>query len=406
MEIRKQSRIFRYTKIDDDRMNLTTEASESCIVRTNKRLLTAYTPLRSRAGSFLIPKSLPIFIGHTSLIKGISSEIPTGIYTFSLLYKISQRYPKFSITIPDTIIFNSGFDCPTVISNRQGFLEFMPYRNGMNNLRNEASCLFFQKNSENTCDTPGSIIKYSNHMKLIQSTQEELIENWPDIYKDTLIQRFIKPKGLRASRVRVILKENSSPRIYVFTNIARTDNREDPSLRTKKKEIQSIEQDIKIFEEVQKTIYHHNEIKKFINSQSLEDILRPRTCSKQIHFSPISPGKIKAFNLFRDNFRIKRKPSFANNSLLERFITRDDMNHCHIYEGKIQSYEKPLEIALYLYDKINKYFFKNLVLSELSVDFIQRNDGVYFLQKIASGKTKPISKFRFQLSVNKSHLTR
>lgn len=282
------------------------------------------------------------------------------------------------IPIPETIVINCNFDVPILIKNKGNSLKFKSYKHGMKVLKRSSPTIF--KNSEvdlNKVSCPKVIMKYPCKRKRLVNKLNDIPDCWPDTSQDVVIQRFIRPKGLRATKYRVILKENCSPKVYILTNRDRFDSRNDPVPHHKKISSTKICNDKQILDEIQRTVIDHRQILKILHS-GFNPLLKTQSSKKLGDLCQITPGKMKVFDLFKADHGIsnKRKISeYKSITLTSRYTTKNEQDRCDVYEGKLQSYTKVIEISNYIQDKINKFALKNSILTEIVLDYLQDHNG-------------------------------
>ncbi|CAG9324950.1 unnamed protein product [Blepharisma stoltei] len=338
------------------------------------------------------------------------SDIPCGIYTFTVLDKILSKMPTFSVPVPETIISNCNFDFPMLIKNNGTLLEIKPFKHGLKGLKNLALEMMSPNDDDNNkFSCPKVIIKFPGKIKRLINKLKELPESWPETNQDAVIQRFIRPKGLRATKYRVVLKENSSPKVYIFTNRDRFDSRNDPIPYHKKANSTSFYNESQILHEIKRTVIDHKQILKLLHSNEINPFLRSKSTVKMLDLTHTPPEKMKVFELFNNDYgtaQKKKATKFKSITMTARFTTANELEKCDVYEGKPQSYMKIIEIATHLQDKINKLVLKDYVLTELVLDFLQDHKGNWYFLRIEYGKTKEIFKMKAKPKTREKNFSR
>ena len=158
------------------------------------------------------------------------SSILCGDSSFYLLYKIFKKDKTFTFPVPTTLILNSWFRSPVLIKNSNK-LEFEYIDGGTTQIK-EKFYEILEKNKMKM-QMPVGLIKYPNGRKRLLFNPEEVYENFPDLSQNMTLQSFISPKGLRATKFRVLWGKNSS-KIFIVTNNLRLDFKEDLTKNNKK----------------------------------------------------------------------------------------------------------------------------------------------------------------------------
>ena len=135
------------------------------------------------------------------------SSILCGDSSFYLLYKIFKKDKTFTFPVPTTLILNSWFRSPVLIKNSNK-LEFEFIDGGTTQIK-EKFYEILEKNKMKM-QMPVGLIKYPNGRKRLLFNPEEVYENFPDLSQNMTLQSFISPKGLRATKFRVLWGKNSS----------------------------------------------------------------------------------------------------------------------------------------------------------------------------------------------------
>ncbi|CAG9311785.1 unnamed protein product [Blepharisma stoltei] len=296
------------------------------------------------------------------------------------------------------MVFNCNFDLPMLIKNNGNTLDITPYKRGLKGLKKSTVSMMKPHDIEpNKVSCPKVIIKFPGKIKRLVNKLKELPESWPETNQDAVIQRFIRPKGLRATKYRVVLKENFNPKVYIFTNRDRFDSQNDPIPHHIAANSQF--NDTEILHEIKRTVIDHKQILKLLHSSVYNPYLRSQSAAKFLDLSQASPEKMKVFELFNNDYGAAHKKKiqkFKSITMTARYTTKTEQNKCDIYEGKTQSYVKIIEMALYIQDKINKFVLKDRALCEFVLDFLQDYKGNWYFLRIEYGKTKEISRMKLK----------
>ena len=305
------------------------------------------------------------------------SSILCGDSSFYLLYKIFKKDKTFTFPVPTTLILNSWFRSPVLIKNSNK-LEFEYIDGGTTQIK-EKFYEILEKNKMKM-QMPVGLIKYPNGRKRLLFNPEEVYENFPDLSQNMTLQSFISPKGLRATKFRVLWGKNSS-KIFIVTNNLRLDFKEDLTKNNKK---QNDKPDIKT------SVINHAKIIKYIKNFNLDHLP---------DLNQMPQEKKNIYEIFRED-PTKPKiivPKVENLELSksDRYLTHIDLSKCQFYEGKNSGYNEIIRLTEYLREKINNFALKSEIIDEFAVDFLQDNSGQWIFLKIVYGATKKISKVRF-----------
>jgi hypothetical protein len=176
------------------------KTSKQLIIDQGEKLIKTITPLITPEG----------ILGH-------------GLETIKLLIELSFQKP-LKILIPETIVYGHGFEFPTfVYSDHKGFIKSSSTLLG--------NCFDSIYENFSACRLNNPIVTSplalqktpDGRNNKIYMHKNELLTDFQNISKDeTLIQRYILPKGNICSKLRVIFRD-SQVKIYKITNKHRFD---------------------------------------------------------------------------------------------------------------------------------------------------------------------------------------
>ncbi|OMJ85690.1 hypothetical protein SteCoe_12963 [Stentor coeruleus] len=297
------------------------------------------------------------------------SDIPCGIETYSLLNIIHTKDQIFHIPLPQTMIFNCGFDNPIqVLSSPK--LKFKPIQD-LGLIKKIICSIGKDIQLDIKSSIPLFVLKFRG-TKRLEYSLHELLENFPDTSIDCVIQRYIKPKGLKAIKYRVVI--NSFKKVIIFSNKIRIDAKNDDFQQ--REQYKQARKPLNL----DRTLAMHKEIAREIKGNDEWKNLK--------HKRSISEEKVSVFNIFYKNPQKKCYESRQETNIKAstRFLTHSDENKTNLFEGKIQSFAEIIQITEYLKDKIDNYYLDNARLIELAVDFLQDANGGWNMLKIKYGK--------------------
>lgn len=297
------------------------------------------------------------------------SDIPCGIETYSLLKVIHDKDQIFHVPLPQTMIFNCGFENPVQILSSPK-LKFKPIQD-LGLIKKIICSIGKDILLESKSSIPIFVLKFRGSKRLEYSLND-LLENFPSPSIDCMIQKYIKPKGLKAIKYRVVI--NTFKKVIIFSNKIRIDAKNDDFQQR-----EHYKQDRKPIN-LDRTLAMHKEIAREIKGNDEWKNLK--------HKRSISEEKVSVFNIFYNNpeKRCFRSRQEANIKASTRFLTHSDENKTNLFEGKVQSFAEIIQITEYLKEKIDNYYLDNSRLVELAVDFLQDANGGWNMLKIKYGK--------------------
>lgn len=220
---------------------------------------------------------------------------------------------------------------------------------------------------------PLFILKYRSTKRFEYSLQD-LLENFPDTGTDCIIQKYIRPKGLKAIKYRVVL--DKFQKVIIFSNKNRIDAKNDDF--NQRERAKSVEKS----QNLEKTVVMHKQI-----SREIKITNEWKTLSK---VNSVPNGNFAVCNFFHRKSHCDplndRKSLNINAST--RFLTHADEEKTHLFEGKNQSFSEIIKITNYLKDKIDNYYLDDKRIVEFAADFLQDCNGVWYLLKIKYGKVQ------------------
>lgn len=303
------------------------------------------------------------------------SDIQSDNYSFFMLYQIYKKDRHFSLPLPDMLILNSGFDSPVRIKGGNGMSFQIMEDSGPIVVKQEAYNML--NSGENLANIPCGILKFSNGRKRLIMKAEEIFDLIPDLSQDMAIQKFVKPKGLRVSKFRVILN-NSQPKVYIISNNLRLDAKNDMEAP-----VEVLEDDT----DIKTSVINHARIVKYIKNfykSEIPDIEKmpaeKKQCYELFKVDPTVPKK---------NVVVQKKLGAPDSEL---FMTHSDLKKSQFYLGKNSGYSEIIGYTENIQQKINAYLLKNEIITQLAVDYFQDNKKSWIFSKIAYGKTKKYDK--------------
>ncbi|OMJ78404.1 hypothetical protein SteCoe_21777 [Stentor coeruleus] len=303
--------------------------------------------------------------------RGARSDIPCGIETFSLLNTIHEKDNVFHIPLLPMIIFNCGLENQAQVISfpKLKFKEIQDI-----SIIKKAICSIVKDQAlDNKSGIPLFILKYRS-TKRFEYSLRDLLENFPDTGTDCIIQKFIRPKGLKAIKYRVVL--DKFQKVIIFSNKNRIDAKNDNF--NQRERAKSVDK----FVNLEKTVVMHKQISREIKSKN-----EWKSLSK---INSMPNGNFAAYNFFHRKSYCEplndRKNLNINAST--RFLTHADEEKTHLFEGKNQSFSEIIKITEYLKDKIDNYYLDDKRIVELAADFLQDCNGVWYLLKIKYGKVQ------------------
>lgn len=269
------------------------------------------------------------------------------------------------------MVFNCGFNNPTLITYN-GKLKFECIES-MSEVRKYISDMFKNNPSQKKINTPALVVKYRGR-KRTEYCAQDFFDKFPDFSMDFVLQKYVPPKGLKAIKYRVVLKNFS--KVYIYSNKIRIDAKTE----TFSKKIKQ-SQDFSV-KNLEKTLTYHKQILKSIkNNQTIQQFSE---------LTSINYEKLMIYNLFRKDKKIvdkKHSISLKGIRPSTRFFTHEDIEKTSLFEGKNQSFSGIISATEYLRDKIDSCILENQKIIELAVDFLQDCNGNWILLKIKYGKT-------------------
>ena len=317
------------------------------------------------------------------VLENCRSDIPSGLDTFHLLQLIKSKDTSFTLPLPETMILNCGFENSTLI--KSGYrLAFLPKDSREEVLRSMAE--FARQYPFRNQSIPMFIIKYRK-LKRLEFNVKDLIDQFPDLDSECIIQEFIPPRGLKAIKYRVIV--NDFRKVIIYSNKHRIDGKDDDYGR---REVRGRAMSAY---NIEKTLVNHKDVLKYINSNS--------SCGKLAGNSIGTKAKTLVYNLFRNQLKTdnnnKHKVTSEFNALT-RLLTHEDIEKTSLFDGKNQSFASIISMTEYLRQKIDYYFLDDAKLTELAVDYIQDPSGIWYLLKIKYGKTQKKAKLVIPMSTS------
>ena len=307
---------------------------------------------------------------NTLIVPKPHSNIPSGLSTFLVLEEIYSKDCHFHIPVPNTIVLNCGFE-KIILIDSVHHLKITPALNidqAIRHLKN-----FYPGNPEvlKHSDHPVALLKYKES-KLLEFTMSNLINSFPDTKVDTVIQKFIMPKGLRVSKYRVVL--NEFKKVLILNNNLRIDDKPE---RTCKAASRKEAVDFNLI----RTVAMHNDVSKALkNNREWQNITKLNGNFLE---------RMKSFhNFMYKNTGVKDEEKFQESRPTARYITSGSSDKTSLFVGTNQSFAEIITITEYLWAKIDYYYLDSTKLSELACDFMQDKAGKWHFIKIKYGKTE------------------
>lgn len=158
-----------------------------------------------------------------------STGVKLGLHLFHMLYKLCRKN-NLPLRIPETIIYGYGFESPTFLYT--DFNGYLRAKTKLNPLQLETIYQIFeyyrQKNKK-LFPTPLAIQKSPNsaYDRVLMKGNELLNEIKGGFKTDTVIQRYILPKGNKSCKLRVVIKEGQEAEFYTITSKFRLDGKQE-----------------------------------------------------------------------------------------------------------------------------------------------------------------------------------
>lgn len=323
--------------------------------------------------------SLPNSKAFSSFTGYIYSQIPSGLDTFKLLESIHSKDPYFTIPICKSVVINCGFD-KIMLVDSEPQLKFKS-ANEIDQV-NKFFASFYPSQIERS-KTPLFIFKYRSSKRL-EFSINELLTNLREFKSDSVIQKFILPRGLRVIKYRVVLNEHT--KVLIISNKVRIDSKEDLKVS---KILEKPKADKKVLETV---VLHHDISTAMASNLNWNTITRIR-----------SEG-LKKMEYFKVLENTKEKEALNSNSVFsesERFLLNRCPDKNELFVGKNQSFSEIIKITEYLWSKIDFYYLDNSRLTELACDFMQDKCGNWYFIKVKYGKIEAKEKIQRKKVIRK-----
>jgi hypothetical protein len=286
--------------------------------------------------------------------------------------------------VPDSCIFSSNFESPVFVTSKPK-LFFENFSEGTLEIKSKISELLMDSYSfYNRKSLPAGIIKYSNTRKRLLKVPEGIYENFPDLSNELVIQSFIPPKGLRATKYRVIISK-SQTKVYIINNNIRFDEKNDLNVTA----AQPLDQS-----DIINSALYYSKISSYINkitSENFPDI------------SKMPQEKKEIFEIFKNDPTLPKKKTSAAYEFKakdnEKYLTVTDLGKSQFYEGKLSGYTEIIEMTEYLREKINSFILTDKEITELALDYLQDTHGKWILLKLVYGLTSKIQKLKIVQSL-------
>lgn len=312
-----------------------------------------------------------VFRKFEKIRSGEKSDIPCGIETYTILNLIHEKDQMFHVPLLPMIIFNCGLEGVVQVLSFPKLI-FRPIHD-LSAIKKSICSMAKDFPLDIKSDVPLFILKFKV-TKRLEYNLRDFLESLPDTQTNCVIQKYIRPKGLKAIKHRVVL--DSYKKVIIFSNKIRIDAKNDDfQQRDQSKSLQKLsglEKSVAMHKEISKEIKNTKEWKSYSKIRNIPD------------------EKVLVFNYFHrgseGNQKFSRKK--VNIKASTRFLTHADEEKTSLYEGKNQSFAEIIQITEYLKEKIDNYYLDGTRLIELAVDYLQDSNGMWHLLKIKYGKVE------------------
>lgn len=373
-----------------------------------KPALTPETPESKQAASLNVHSTTPANIKlfrrlelHTPP-SAPPLHVPVGLQSFYLLSLLRAHDPLRGIKVPATFLLNCGFkkNPQHIYTEASGRLVFSPVE-GARNLKELALASLQEQANQAGVQMPVAVLKFNKGKKLVKwilMNLKDLSNQWPEFDTDSVIQQYIVPKGLQASKTRVFLKNNAVS-VFKWTSNIRMDSKSD--FRPQKQRLQT--KSLSSTQTLEFTVLNHRRILKAIEAQSFESVTT--TLDKSQLLMNDSEAR-HIFELFKHSPTEQKRTeaqSQVDSSLTSRYTTHNDPKRSEVHKCNPGSYELIVEQTRALKGVVEKGWLRYRTrIEEMAVDFVQDTQGEwYFLgikrvvlgEKTVFAATKQLARF-------------
>ena len=305
--------------------------------------------------------------------------VPCGLQSFYLLSRLKARDPLFNVKVPMTFVLNCGFpkNPMHIYNDDSGTLVFSPVE-GARNLKELALAHLREQATLAGVPVPVAVLKFNKGRKLmkwIMMGVKDLNNQWPEFDTDSVIQQYVAPKGLQASKTRVILKDEVLS-VYKWTSNVRMDSKSDFRPHKPKKKADSLCSS----QTLEFTVLNHRRILRAIEAESFEEV-STNSLNKSMLLINDSEAK-HIFELFKSS-PTQQKSSLpqtqVESTLTARYTTHNDPKRSEVHKCNPGSYEVISNQTKRLKNLIERVWLKyKAKIGEIVVDFVQGASGEWF----------------------------
>lgn len=317
-----------------------------------------------------------------------------GVRCFGIISSLLAKDPTLSFKIPLTVILNSG-GVPTLLYYKQGLL----CTKDLKFFSRQIKRVFAQelkRTSDEREDLPKAVARYANKFTKFYMNDFELDRYWPDTYSDAIVQAYIPPKGLVASKTRVVLRADCS-RVFVVSNKARVDGHVENELMRYREDFKQVrqrrEEEDALYKEIIPTLLNRSQILRKLKNK---EAVTPSSLNQP-------PGLAKVYSLFRHDFSSKNLQlvDLKKKSVLQRFSTNCNSTNSNIYEVPSCKFKGIIHTTKQLKNSIDEHHLLHEQIDTIVADFIQGADGQWYFINLKHLKLVRSKRSRLNLSIDK-----
>ena len=333
----------------------------------------------------------------------VKLQVPVGIQSFYLLSVLRAHESLCGLKVPNTFVLNCGFtqNPQHITTDGSGGLSFTSIE-GARNLKELALSSLQEQTTPSGVQMPVAVLKFHKGKKLakwILMSTKDLNNQWPEFDTDSVIQQYIVPKGLQASKTRVFLKKDAVS-VFKWTSNVRMDSKSD--YRPQKQ--QPVVSSLSSTQTLEFTVLNHRRILNAIRAQSFESVATASLDKSQLLMNDEEARRI--FDLFKHSPTTQKRKSpqsQVESTLTARYTTHNDPKRSEVHRCNPASYDLIVGQTRTLKHAVEKIWLKyRAKIEEIAVDFVQDGNGEwYFLgikrvmlgQRTSNVSTKPLARY-------------
>lgn len=319
--------------------------------------------------------------------------VPEGLQSFYLLSLLHTDDSLRSLKVPVTFVLNCGFkkNPQHIYTDSSGNLVFSPVE-GARSLKELALTNLQEQANLTGVQMPVAVLKFNKGKKLVKwilMNLKDLNNQWPEFDTDSVIQQYIVPKGLQASKTRVLLK-NEAVSVFKWTSNVRMDSKSDYRPQKQRQQFSALSST----QTLEFTVLNHRRILKAIRTQSFESVSTTSLDKSQLLMNDSEAKHI--FELFKHSPTEQKRAesqSQVDSSLTSRYTTHNDPKKSEVHRCNPASYELIVTQTRALKAVVEKRWLRYKArIEEMVVDFVQDTSGDWYflgIKRVILGKKAP-----------------